>query len=277
MKVYALLLCVMALLVAVSCSMGPSTPQPGTPAFYWDAAKTTFRSGDLVKTNDDLLEIVQGDNEFATRARNWLIVLAAGMSDGATELAKAYEAGSKVNHANSLQFHKQVTILHTLASHSALDFAQSVKTLVEKDQSPDILLAFEFPPGSANEPAILKRVSAGLLIQESESTALQAAMLERGTIRALTAAVGSPDNSPKAVELFRAGEVRVPRPVFLFAAAKMLYDQSNLFGTRQLDQPQREKALCDTALAALKAIPETKESKSMASAIEAAIKKIPTT
>lgn len=277
MKFYALLLCVAALVMAVSCSTGPAPPQPGTPAFYWGAAKETFRSGDLLKTNDDLLEIIQTDNPFTARARAWQIVLSAGLLEGSADLAKAYEAGAKMNRNNSLPFHRQVTILRGQASRSALDFAQSVRTLLEKDAGPDILMAFEYPPGSPHEPPNLNRVSAGLVLPESEASVLEAAMLERGAIRALSAAVGSPDNPARSLEMFQAGEVRVPRATFLFAAARMLYGQSGIFGDRQLDQPQRLRAMYDTALAALKTIPETKETKALAGAIQSAVKKMRTT
>ena len=52
-----------------SCSSGPQPPQPGTPAFFWAAAKETYRAGDFLKTSENLQRILATDNEFSARAR----------------------------------------------------------------------------------------------------------------------------------------------------------------------------------------------------------------
>ena len=52
-----------------SCSSGPQPPQPGTPAFYWAAAKETYRAGDFLKTREHLQRILATENEFSARAR----------------------------------------------------------------------------------------------------------------------------------------------------------------------------------------------------------------
>lgn len=258
-----------------ACSSGPTPPEPGTPAFLWNAARQAYHSGDLAKANDDLSELQQKDNEFTPRTRIWQIVLAGGMARGYSELADGYESGAKVNRANSLEFHKQVTHLRSLAGHAALDFTQAVHAFVARDPSADVQLAFDLPPGSAAEPAALRKAYAGIMLQEAEAESLETAMVERGVIRAVCLANGTPDDSAQVLEKFKAGEVKTPRAILLYAAAKTLFDASDVFTSSKLDQPQRRKVMCDEALAALHSIPETKDTAALATKIQAALKKIP--
>ena len=53
----------------------------------------------------------------------------------------------------------------------------------------------------------------------------------------------------------------------------MLFEESAIFGPNKIDQPLRLKALCDGALEALGAIPETKDTKALADKIQATLKK----
>lgn len=276
MRVYPLLL-VLALLVMVpSCSVGPAPPQPGSPAFYWAAAQESYRAGDLVKANDDLLEIVQSENEYTARARVWQIVLSAGLLQGAEDLVKAYEAGARMDRENPLPFRKRAAALRTMASRQALELTQSVHTLLGKEKTPEIVLAFAYPPGAAQEPSGLAKVSTGRLLQDSEAQALETAMMQRGAIMTATAVVGSAGNPGQAQEKFGAAEVRAPRETFLFAIASILFERSEIFGDKQLDQPRRLKAMCDEALEAVHAIPETKDTKALDAKIQAVLKKFKT-
>jgi hypothetical protein len=264
-------------LVTTSCSSGPTPPRPGTPAFYWNAAKDAYRAGDYVKTDTQLAEIVRTDNEYAARARAWSMVINAGLSQGYSQLSDSFEAGARANRANPMPFRKQVTTLSSLASASDMQLVETLHHFLERDKDPTVLLAFDYPGGAAAEPGSLKRVAGGILIQDSERDALQLAMLQRGVLLSLCRFTGSPDDSAKTLEKFKTPEVRVPREVVLFAVAKTLFDQSEIFGSNKLDQPARLKALCQEALEALKAIPETKETKALAAKIQASLKKLKNT
>jgi hypothetical protein len=274
MKVHPLLPCVVGLgLLAASCSTGPKPPAPGTPAFFWGAAQQVFKSGDLSKTNDDLQEILGSENDYTAKARIWEIALAAGMVQGAEELAAAYEDGARMNRANPTPFRKNVTQLRSLAGHSALDFAQQVHVLLGKEKGAQIAMEFPFPPGSAVEPPALRKVYAGVVLQEAEAGTLETAMLERGTVKTVCKLSGNPDDPAKSFDLFKTQPVQVNREVFLAAAAKMLFDESAIFGPNKIDQPLRLKALCDEALEALAAIPETNDTKALADKIQETLKK----
>ena len=84
----AVALSILGLLAAgVSCSSGPQPPQPGTPGFYWAAAKETYRSGDFLKTSENLQRILATENEFSARARAWDTVISSGLTQAYIELA----------------------------------------------------------------------------------------------------------------------------------------------------------------------------------------------
>ena len=143
-----------------------------------------------------------------------------------------------------------------------------------RPKDPNVLLAFEYPSGSATEPGSLKRVAGGMVIQDAERDSLQAAMLQRGVLLGVCRATGSADDPAKALEKFKAGEVRVPREEFLLALAKALQEQSELFVSSKMDQPTRQKLMCQQALEVLHSIPETKETKALITKIQTSMKKI---
>jgi len=106
---------------------------------------------------------------------------------------------------------------------------------------------------------------------------MQTDMLQRGVLLSLCRAAGNPDDPAKTIELFKSGEVRVPREVFLFAMAKSLQERSELFAYNKLDLPERVKVMCQEALDALQQIPQTKETKALAAKLQATLKKIRST
>jgi hypothetical protein len=256
-----------------SCSTGPRPPAPGSPAFIWGAAKQTYKTGDFRKTSENLMQLVRTESEFAAQARPWAAVMSAGLALGYLDLAQAYEAGAKANRLNPTPFRKQVSMLQSLGSASALEFAETVHILLDKNKDPDVTLAFDYPTGSMTEPANLRKISAGMLMQDSEAEQVLNGMLQRGVVRTVSQVTGNPDDPAKTLEIFKAGEPKVPRPAFLFGLAKSLNDVSALYGPARLDQPQRLRLLCQHALDALAAIPETKDSKALKDKIQAALKK----
>ena len=165
----AIALSIVGLLAAgTSCSSGPQPPQPGTPAFYWAAARETYRAGDVLKTNENLQRIIATDNEFSARARAWDAVISAGLTQAYIDLADTWEAGARANRNNPTPFRKQVSALRSQASASAIQFTEDIHKLVAVDKDPTILLAFAYPAGTVAQPAGLKRVAGGILVQDSE-------------------------------------------------------------------------------------------------------------
>src|SRR5450759_592484 len=256
-----------------SCSSGPQPPQPGTPAFYWAAAKETYRAGDFPKTSEHLQRILASENEFGARARAWDTVISAGLAQAYIDLADNWEAGARANRLDPTPFRKQVSALRSQASATAMQFTEDIHKVMAVDKDPNLLLAFAYPAGAAAPPAGLKRVAGGILVQDSERDLLQAAMLQRGVLLSVCAVVGSPDDAAAAQEPLKTGEFRVPRDAFLLVAAKSLSEQSELFTGAKLDLPNRLKLLSQEALKALAAIPQSKETMAVNDKIQARLKK----
>jgi hypothetical protein len=49
-----------------SCSSS-SGPEPGTPAYFWAAAKETFAANDYVKTSEHLDKLLASENDYTAR------------------------------------------------------------------------------------------------------------------------------------------------------------------------------------------------------------------
>jgi hypothetical protein len=100
---------------------------------------------------------------------------------------------------------------------------------------------------------------------------LQTAMLQRGVLQAVCKALDSDDDPAKAAGKLKTGEVLEPRGVFLWAVARMLERESQLYAPGKLDQRERFILLSERALEVLKEIPETKDSKALALKIRRAL------
>ena len=71
-KTYLFLTTTLTLIVLLAaCSSGPSAPEKGTPAFYWNAAKETYAAADYNKTLEHLGNLLKTDNEFKAPALPW--------------------------------------------------------------------------------------------------------------------------------------------------------------------------------------------------------------
>jgi hypothetical protein len=266
----AILSALSANLILVSCS-GESGPQPGTPAFFWSAAKQTFAAGDYVKTLDHLDKIVASENEYTARARPWLLVLTSGMARGFGELADRFEAGARANKSDPGSFRKNMNMYRSQASRLSLHFAE-VFSAFQKSQDEAVPLAFSYPTGSANPPLVLTKVASGMSPASGDVETAQKQNVERGVLLAACAAAGAPDDPAKTQEVLKSPDAKVPRAVFITAMASALYDQSQLFSRRKMDDPEKMKILCSRAQDALKSIPESKESKDLSGKIEKTLK-----
>jgi len=264
------------LLIAASCTSGPPTATMGTPPFYWQAAKETWATADYMKAADHLEQLCKSQNEFTERAQPWRLVLTGGMAKGYMELANAFEAGGRANQFNPTPFRRNTADLRTLAARRALQFAETFLAFSKHDHTKPILLAFSYPTGSAAPIADLGKISDGALLAPAKIEVIQHQAVERGVLRATTAAAGAPDDLAKTQAVFQAGEVQVPHDTFALAMVVMLHEQAQLFSRDKLDMPERLKLFCDQALEALKHVQETKETKELAAKIQKTLKGVKT-
>jgi hypothetical protein len=256
--------------VLISCSTD-NTPQPGTPPFYWAAAKETFAGGDYLKTITHLEELSAHDSEFTSRARPWLLVMASGMARGYMDLADSFEAGAKANRANPIDFRRRTNTYRGEANRLALEFVETFDKF-QKSKDDPVPMAFPLPPGNGTAVMQLSRVATGMqippnAIEESEKQAIQ-----RGILLAACASAGAPEDPAKTQELIKPGTYQAPRATFVMAMANMLFDQSQLYSIRKIADPGKMKIFCSRALDALKTVPETKQTKELATKINKSLK-----
>jgi hypothetical protein len=261
-------------LLATSCSTGPALPKPGTPAFDWSAAVEAYRIGDYLRTREMLARVTRTDNEYTARALPWGLVVSSGLARAFRELGDRYEVGARVNRTNPTAFRRQVTTARGSASGEALQFAETFHRFLEANKDQSIALGFSYPIGNVAEPPQFSKIAKGMLLQPADMESLQRAMLQRGVLMGACLAVGAPGDPAKALELFKKGNVQVPRDTFLTVMASSLYEESQLFGPSKLDQPNRAKLLSSEAMEALKSVPPTKQTKELQKKIESALKKL---
>jgi hypothetical protein len=256
-----------------SCASGPKAPEKGTPAFYWQAAKETSAAGEFEKTLDHLSKIIKTDNEFKAKAQYWHMVLASGMAKGYMELADGFDNGARANKTNQMPFRRQANDLRTNANGLALMFAESFASFQEKNKETEALLAFPFPSASTNPVPVWAKASQGLAVSAEELESGLKANLKRNVLLATCAAAGAKADVAKTQQMFNAGEVKVPRAVFVTAMANAMFEQAALYGPLKLNIPEKAKIFLTRADESLKTIPESKDTKELSLRIDAEKKK----
>jgi hypothetical protein len=260
-------------LLAAGCASGPRPPQKGTPAFYWQAALEAYNAGDFVKTNEHLSRITRTDNEYRTRAQAWQLVLASGLAKGYMEIADAFENGARQNKANPTPFRKQVSASRTAANSLALQVAETFKDFQEKNKDGEVVLAFPFPAVSPAPVPQLVKAGAGMMVPPEELAIAEKRATQKAVLMTTCRVAGAPEDVARTQELFKAGEVKIPRAQFVTAVASSLYDQGQLYSRTKLDQPERMKLFYVNALDAMKTVPESKESKALVAKLQSELKK----
>jgi len=258
-------------LILFSCS-GSNAPQPGTPAFYWGAAKETYATGDYQKTVENLSNILSSQNDYVARAQPWMLVLTSGMVQGYMDLAESFEAGGKINRAQATNFHRQENTYQGAANTLALQFADTFAKFQSKDEY--VTLAFAYPTGSPTEVVLLDKVAGGAWLPDAEIETAQKRAIEHAVLLATCRAAGAKNDPAKAQDLLKTAEGKVPRAAFVEAMAAALYEESQLYARNRLDQPDKLKIFCTRAEEALKTVPASKESQDLDKKIQTALKKV---
>jgi hypothetical protein len=260
----------LACLFLISCS-DSGAPKEGTPAYYWAAAKETFATSDYVKTVEHLEKLTAGENEFTTRARPWLLVMTSGITRGYMDLADSFDAGAHANKINPTALRRSTNTYRAEANRTALEFVQAFDQFARGKDDP-VPIALPFPTGGAAPVAQLAKAAAGTMLLPGELEPAVKHAVERGVLLAACAAAGAPDDPAKTQELLKAGTHQVPRAAFMLAMATTLFEESKLYGPRQIGNPERAKIFCSRALDALKTVPETKQTKELSSKITKSLK-----
>jgi hypothetical protein len=255
-----------------ACSTAPRGPQPGTPGFYWQAAKETFANKDYMKTADHLRQVVNSNSEFAKPAQAMRLVLSAGLAKGYVDLAAAYESGAKANTIKPMPLRKVASNYLKLAETRALDFGETFPKFESGSQDATVVLEFGYPGADVNDPLEMKKVLTGLLPDEAGQATFERKMLEKSVALAACGAVGAAKDAAKAQAAFQAGRSEVPREVFVLAMANNLYDLAQLFGSKKLDLPQRVEFFAGEGVDALKQLKESKDTKALSAKLDKLLK-----
>jgi hypothetical protein len=259
-------------LFSTCCSTGPAPPKPGTPAFYWNAAKTAYAAGDYQKTSEDLENVARTENEYTNRALAWNLVLMSGLVNGNMRIADSFEYGAKANRANPTPFRRQMTTYRTYAAQTAPHFAEAFAAFMKGNKDPKVALDFAFPAGNASPPTDLDKVAKGEWLPDAAMEDAARLAVSSAVVKAACAAAGAPEDKAKAEAVFAARPVQVPRETFLLAMANALFDQSQLYSREKLDQPPRMQVFINQAQDTLKQLPESKDTKALAEKIQKALK-----
>ena len=254
----------------ISCS-DSGAPKEGTPAYYWAAAKETFAASDYVKTVEHLERLTANENEFTTRARSWLLIVTSGITRGYMDLADSFDAGARATKTNPTVFRRTTNTYRAEANRTALAFVQVFDQFV-KSKDDQIPVALPFPTGGASPVAQLSKAAAGTMLLPGELEPAAKHAIERGVLLSACAAAGAPEDPAKTQELLKPGTLQVSRAAFMTAMANTLFEESKLYGPRQIGNPERVKIFCTRALDALKTVPETKQTKELSSKITKSLK-----
>jgi hypothetical protein len=268
----ALLFVLSGSLFFFSCAPKTDALKPGTPGFYWSAAKQTYAAGDYAKTTEHLDNLLTSENEYSARALPWSLVLDAGMSAGYMDLADAYEEGGRMNKTDPSSFRRLVSQYRANAGRLSLQVAERYGQ-IEKQAGDAIPLAFSYPRGSAGEVPQLSKVGKGMMLPPAEVEAVQKRTLERGILLAAGDIVGAPNDTAKAQQAYAAPEPKAPRAAFEMAMANTLLKNAMLYTRDKLDDPKKLQILAERAQTALKAVPESKDTKALDAKIQSALKK----
>ena len=247
-------------LFLTSCNSGPGAPDPGTPAFYWGAAGETWRSGDYLKTLDNLSHLTGDKNDFTVKAQPWEIIVATGVARGYVDLAEAGEAAVHKTPARASDIRRQMNVWRGNANSTALALADAFQRFAAANKQESIALEFPWPPaGNAAMPPQRDRFAAGATLSAADFEGLEQSMIQRGVMLAAARATGAGDDTAKGQEVFRQPKPAVSTETFMVGMGQALYDLSALYGPKKMDMPTRHDMLITLATNAVKAYPKDKD------------------
>lgn len=259
-----------ATLLLTACGFGPRALEPGTAGFYHAAALETWKSGDYLKTLNDLSSITGSNNQFAEKARPWEIVTAAGIARGYEDLADAWEAGMRSNPAGRTDMRRQIGTYRANADTAIMALAETWQKFAAANRQQEIQLVFAWPAGNPSAPSqlVLVRKGSGL----NQGTLVEGAMLQRGVVLAVAQSTGSGEDPARAQTLFQQPLPTVSAADFETGVAECMYELAALYEPTKLDMPHRRDMLYNFALDAVKRHPENRDAAVLADKIQRAIR-----
>jgi len=256
-------------------SKGPAPPKPGTPPFFWAAARTAYQKGDFQAAMKNLMSIIATENEYTRRAQIWQLVLDAGMARGEMEWADILDEGRPAAKAREIDFRRLANEARALAGQSAMRFADTGHKLMPALTEDEIMLPFTMPDANRDRPVEVERIVKGILPMPAEVDRLHNLMVRRGVVLSVIAAADPAGDFEKARALLSQPEPKVKREDFLLYLASQYTELSQLFAPKKLDRAARMKLFLDEAKEALAAVPQSPARTKIQKKIEEYEKKLP--
>jgi hypothetical protein len=188
--------------------------------------------------------------------------LTAGLATGLMNAADAFEGGARTNKANPTEFRRQMNTFRTQSSRLAIQFAETFLAF-EKSNPASIPIAFGYPSGNAMPVVELAKVAEGWLCRWMSNAWRP---WERGVADNCTAVGNREHGGPNRFGT----NVTVPKETFVLGMATKLYELSKLFSPTKMREPERLKLFLSEAHDAVKALPQTDETKKLQEKIERA-------
>jgi hypothetical protein len=219
--------------------------------FHWAAAKERYVAGDYNKAIGNLEYLLDGANEYSSRALPFSLVLTSGVGAGYMELADYYSAGAKSNKGKALLFQRKASDYRAMANHMVLHFAENTKKM-DLLTGDSIQLSFGPPKGNAVEPALFTQIAQGMILSQVDEEAALSLAVDRGVLLAVCSITGAQNNLAKASQILQRGEFLVRRPQFMKAVADQLEHESQLYARNKLDDTAKMAMLRQLAQDAIK-------------------------
>jgi hypothetical protein len=264
-------------LTLLSCSSSTNAPapaRPGTPQFTWGVARQAYQVGDYDKAASSLSQLAGSENPYKEKAAPWALLLSASVAKGNMDLAEQYQAGAKANRNQSGGFRKEISILKNAAGAAALQSAEIIHKYLEGKIPDSIPLGFGDPGGSLEPPTEIGKMLKGIYPPDAERENIRKAMIIRAMLRMTCKVTDAGEDAGKARQLLAQADPSVPKGTYFLTIAGALNDISEVYSSKNLDDPNRQAVVLREALEALKLAPQNKASKDLTAKINATLKKI---
>lgn len=237
---------VVAAVLGLSCSSGPSGPVQGSPEWYMQAARDNFAIPDYAKTIEQLSEAMKAEGEIGTRAMLWHSITTAGLARGYAELGDAFLEGIEANEARAADFQNFVNDYRRRTRINAIEFSEGVGKIQALIQAqPSVSLDFPLPPGNDSVSPVLTSVRSGANV-DSQIPGMEDQTLTRGIFSVFSDLTGgkSAEELGSAAET---GAIEATSDEIAFGVSRILLDISIMFNREGINDPRVRVHVLDMA------------------------------
>lgn len=242
---------VIALLASCSTGGPPAAADPW--AASWEHAEQLFAAGDMDETLRQVEKMLQAPEPYRAKAAAWKLMILAGSARGYYELAEAHQSGSKEDAGQAPRLWRATSTYRSRCRAASLALAEMAVVADRYFSGSDAVeLDFPFPTETASRSALVESVAVGRPIPDAQVQAVVDYTVRRGV--ALTMCEAATGTSWKeSGELCVERRAVIPKPRLLAMFGKVLYEQAELFGRKQLDDSNKHALLLDLSEKLLRA------------------------